>query len=146
MTDARHIALTVSLVTALSASAQYSLDWHTVAGGGGTSTNGQYSVSGTVGQPDAGMMSGGSYSVVGGFWGIVSAVQTPGAPLLAITHSGSTVKVSWPYPSTGWTLQQNPNLTAVGWSASGGVSNDGTNNFIIVTPPVGNLFFRLKNP
>jgi hypothetical protein len=89
-------------------------------------------------------MSGGSYSVVGGFWGIVSAVQTPGAPLLAITRSGNSVKVAWPYPSTGWTLQQNPNLTAVGWSASGGVSNDGTNNSIIVTPPAGNLFIRLK--
>ena len=29
-------------------------------------TNGQYSVSGTIGQPDAGAMGGGSYSVAGG--------------------------------------------------------------------------------
>jgi len=65
---------------------------------------------------------------------------------LTITHSGSGVKVSWPYPSTGWTLQQNPNLATASWSISGGVSNDGTNNCIIVTPLVGNLFSRLKNP
>ena len=27
---------------------------------------------------------GGSYSLAGGFWGIISAIQTPGAPLLTI--------------------------------------------------------------
>jgi len=40
------------LLIALSASAQsYSIDWFKVAGGGGTSTNAQYSLSGTIGQP-----------------------------------------------------------------------------------------------
>ena len=33
----------------------YAFDWHTIAGGGGTSTGGVYSVSGTVGQHDAGV-------------------------------------------------------------------------------------------
>ena len=46
----------------------YAVDWYKVAGGGGTSTNGQYSVSGTIGQPDAsGAMTGGNYSLTGGF-------------------------------------------------------------------------------
>lgn len=49
--------------------AQFALDWHTVDGGGGTSTGGTYSLSGTIGQPDAGVMSGGTFSLVGGFWG-----------------------------------------------------------------------------
>ena len=36
----------------LTASAQtYSIDWFKIAGGGGTSTGGVYSVSGTIGQP-----------------------------------------------------------------------------------------------
>ena len=65
--------------------ADYSLDWSTLDGGGGTSTGGVYSVSGTIGQPDAGAMSGGSFTLVGGFWGIVAALQTPGARLLTIT-------------------------------------------------------------
>jgi len=103
-----------------------------------------YSVSGTIGQPDAsGAMSGGNYSLTGGFWSLY-AVQTPGAPFLTITHSANSVKVSWPYPSTGWTLQQNPSLTTTNWSASSGVANDSTNNFVIVLPSAGNLFFRLK--
>jgi|ERR1017187_1906644 hypothetical protein len=73
-----------------------------------------------------------------------SIVQTIGAPALTITHSGSTVKVLWPYPSTGWTLQQNSDLTTANWTPSGGISNDGVNNFITITSPTGNLFFRLK--
>jgi hypothetical protein len=124
----------------------YSIDWYKVAGGGGTSTGGTYQVSGTIGQPDAsGAMSGGNYSMTGGFWSLISVVQTVGAPTLTITHVGNSVKVSWPYPSTGWTLQQNSDLTTANWSTSGGISNDGTSNFITITPPTGKFFFRLKN-
>ena len=47
---------------------QFAIDWFTVDGGGGTSTGGVFSVSGTIGQPDAGKMSGGNFSVDGGFW------------------------------------------------------------------------------
>ena len=49
----------------------YSIDWYKVAGGGGTSTGGVYSVSGTAGQQDAGgPMTNGQYSVTGGFWAL----------------------------------------------------------------------------
>ena len=48
----------------------YDLTWNTVDGGGYTfSTGGNYSLGGTVGQPDAGVLTGGSYTLVGGFWG-----------------------------------------------------------------------------
>lgn len=47
----------------------YDLSWWTVDGGGYTfSTGGSYVLGGTVGQPDAGLMSGGAYSLSGGFW------------------------------------------------------------------------------
>jgi hypothetical protein len=46
--------------------------------GGGTGTGGVYSVTITIGQPDAsGAMTGGSYSLTGGFWALISVVQTP---------------------------------------------------------------------
>ena len=50
------------LFPATSARAQsYSINWYKVAGGGGTSTGGTYSVSGTIGQHDAGgPMTGGN--------------------------------------------------------------------------------------
>jgi hypothetical protein len=137
------------LMVALSAQAQnYSIDWYKISGGGGTSSNSQYSVSGTIGQLDAGgAMTGGNYSVIGGFWSLISVVQSVGAPTLTIQFvNPTTIKVLWPYPSTSWTLQQNPDLTTASWSASGGISNDGTNNFITITSPAGNLFFRLSHP
>ena len=48
----------------------YDLSWYTINGGGATfSTGGGYSLGGTIGQPDAGSMSNGSYQLNGGFWG-----------------------------------------------------------------------------
>ncbi len=46
----------------------YSIDWYTIDGGGATfSTGGSYSLGATIGQPDAGLLSGGSYQLNGGF-------------------------------------------------------------------------------
>src|SRR6266446_1749538 len=126
----------------------YSIDWFTLDGGGGTSTGGVYSISGTIGQADAGHMSGGSFTIDGGFWSIIAAVQTPGAPLLRVTRTTTnTVAVSWPSPSTGFTLQQNTNgVSSVNWSnAPGTIQDDGTTRTLIVNPPTGNRFYRLKN-
>jgi hypothetical protein len=126
----------------LSASAQsYSIDWYKIAGGGGTSTSSLYSVSGTIGQPDAGgAMAGGIYAVTGGFWSLY-AVQTPGAPLLTIKQIGNQAIVSWSPSATGWTLQTNANLATPTWGNYLGtvVNNSATNS-----PPKGNVFFRLK--
>jgi hypothetical protein len=59
--------------------------WYKIAGGGGTSTGGVYVVSGTIGQPDpSGAMTGGNYSLTGGFWALISVMQTPGTPTLCI--------------------------------------------------------------
>lgn len=127
----------------------YSVDWYKVAGGGGTSSNGQYSVSGTIGQQDAGVaLTGGNYSLTGGFWALISVVETPGAPTLYIAHSGNTVTIYWQNVS-GWSLQQNSNIAVpAGWSASSGVTNTNGTNYLSLSlsPPIGNLFFRLSKP
>jgi hypothetical protein len=126
----------------------YSINWHKVAGGGGTSASVQYSVSGTIGQQDAsGPLTGGGYSLTGGFWTIISVVQTVNSPVLTIVRLGSNVVVSWPSLPTGYTLQQNTNLAATNsWapSAYSITTANGTNN-ITITAPSGNLFFRLAN-
>ncbi len=47
----------------------YDLSWWTADGGGQTfSTGGGYSLGGTIGQPDAGLLTGGGYTLGGGFW------------------------------------------------------------------------------
>jgi hypothetical protein len=93
-------------------------------------------------------MSGGSYSLAGGFGGIVSAFQMPGAPLLTIRLTQTnTIVVSWPSSSTGFSLQQNSDLDTANWNAATeNISVNGTNKFIIVNPPTGNRFYRLFKP
>jgi len=128
------------LIPTVSFAQSYSIDWYKISGGGGTSSNGQFTISGTIGQHDAsGAMSGGNYSLTGGFWSLF-AVQTPGAPLLTITYSGNQAIVSWPSSATGWTLQTNSNLATGPWgNYLGSVVNNSAKN----SPPTGNLFFRL---
>jgi hypothetical protein len=137
------------LIPGISFAQSYSIYWYKIAGGGGASMGGNYTVNGTVGQHDAGRpMTGGSYSLSGGFWALIAVVQTPGLPNLTITFAGpGNVVVSW--PNTGsYRLQQNNNLAAsAGWatSAYSMTTANGTNS-ITVTPATGNLFFRLANP
>ena len=140
-------ALLTFLALTISVRAQnYSIDWYKVSGGGGTSTGATYQVTGTVGQPDAGgAMSGGQYSVTGGFWSLIAVVQTAGAPTLTITHSGNSVTVSWPVGSGGYALQQNNSVAnPAGWSAYGGTvtTNNGVCS-ITLTAPAGSQFYRL---
>ena len=138
------IILFLGLLIATCSHAQtYTIDWYKIAGGGGTSTGATYQVTGTIGQPDAsGAMTGGNYSLTGGFWSLY-AVQTPGAPLLTITYAGNQAIVSWSPSVTGWTLQTNNNLATGVWGNYLGtvVNNSATNS-----PPKGNVFFRLTHP
>jgi hypothetical protein len=61
------------------APADYTLDWWTVDGGGGTWSNvgEQYELNGTIGQPDADIWDGGGYTLAGGFWPGGAAGQYP---------------------------------------------------------------------
>jgi hypothetical protein len=126
----------------------YSIDWFTIDGGGGSSTGGVFSVSGTIGQPDAGAMSGGNYTVDGGFWGLIAAVQTPGAPLLTITRSSTnSVILSWLAPATGFVLEENPMLSTTNWTNVGtSPATNGPNLDVVVPSPLGSRFYRLRHP
>ncbi|MEK7730556.1 MAG: hypothetical protein AAB363_01740 [Planctomycetota bacterium] len=47
----------------------YDLSWHTIDGGGVMFSNGgDFELSGTIGQPDAGTLTSGEYTLTGGFW------------------------------------------------------------------------------
>ena len=62
-------ALVLCALTTGSARAAYDIPQHVIAGGGGTSAGGSYSLTGTIGQSVVGQSSGGSYVVNSGFWG-----------------------------------------------------------------------------
>jgi uncharacterized membrane protein (Fun14 family) len=66
------LIIAIAMLGVLSASAMgvISLDWWTVNGGGtSSSSGGSYNLGSTIGQPDAGTASGGTYTLGGGFWG-----------------------------------------------------------------------------
>ena len=67
-------------------------------------------------------------------------------PTLTITSSSNNVRVSWPSSWKNWTLEQNSDLTTTTWSASGGISDDGTNKSLTIQPAPRNLFFRMSHP
>lgn len=127
----------------------YALDWFTLDGGG-TSTGGAYSLTGTVSQPDAGAMRGGNFTLVGGFWGVVAAVQAPGAPLLTVTRGNTAVRVAWTAPAEGWLLHATTNFVTAGsvWTEIPPPyqTNGLTSIFVTEPSPVGNKFYRLHKP
>lgn len=126
-----------------SAWGQYSIDWSTVDGGGGTSAGGIYAVTGTIGQPDAGTMSGGNYTLQGGFWALPLAVQTPGSPTLTIAAAApGFALLSWTPNTPGFVLQETPSLAPTNWVNS----PSGATNPVTVPATLPSKFFRLHKP
>lgn len=77
------------------------------------------------------------------------SLPPPAAPSLSISlTTTNTVAVSWPSPSTGFTLQQNTNgIATVNWSnVMDTIADNGTTRTLIVNPPAGNRFYRLFKP
>jgi hypothetical protein len=147
MTAIKLLGLWCAGVFGVSVSAQnYTINWATIDSGGGTSTGGIYTVTGTIGQPSAGTMTGDNYNLVGGFWGVIAAVQMPGAPALTVAHTAAnSVIISWPSPWTDWKLQQNGNVNSTNWTdVVRAPADDGTNKTVTVSPPLGNIFYRLR--
>ena len=119
----------------------YTIGWYSVDGGGAMNLNGGiYTLSGTIGQPDAGQLAGGLDSVDGGFWAIVALV----APRLTITYSGGNVTICWPSPSTGFKLQQSTSLNPQSWTDVGQSPTDnGTTRCVTLPATPLATFYRL---
>jgi len=67
---------------------------------------------------------------------------------IALQPGLSGVEVSWPSPSTGWTLQQNTKgVCSADWNnVTGEIQDDGTNVTFLLDQPTGNRFYRLHKP
>src|ERR1041384_3037368 len=86
----------------------FDINWSTFNGVGGPSVGGNFSLNGTIGQPDAGpSLSGGGFTITGGFWAGASEV----VPRLSIRlGAAGTVILNWPNPSTGFVLEESAGL------------------------------------
>ena len=122
----------------------YSIDWFTIDGGGGTSTGGVYLVSGTIGQPDAGgPMTGGNFSLTGGFWALPTAVQETNAPTLTIVPATpGNATISWTPNTPGFVLQETLVLSPANWTNS----PSGATNPVVVPATLPTKFYRVCKP
>ena len=139
------LALLALVVTAHAQS--YSITAHTIAGGGGSSSGGQYAVTGAIAQPEASAASaGGSYSVSGGFFSQDIALQQAGAPRLTVRQSGRNVELVWGANVPGWVLQTNvTDLSPAGWADVGTAPTvNGAEQSLAFTASGGRAFFRLR--
>lgn len=123
----------------------YDLSWFTIDGGGNISTGATHSVTGTIGQPDAGMVSGGNYSLAGGFWGFAGNSTAPIiVPTLDIRLSFPNVILSWPAPSTGFVLEQSTGVGSPVWTVVGAtVIVVGDRNTVTLPASATTRLFRL---
>ena len=129
------------LLPTLASAQSFSIDRH-VAAGGGTSTGGGFTVSGTIGQVDAGpILTAGSYSLIGGFWAFPTAVQTPGAPTLLISPAGpNQAVISWSLAVSGFVLQEASSASGNTWTTA----PTGTANPVVVPLSLPAKFYRLS--
>ena len=69
----------------------------------------------------------------------------PPPPILTISLTpANTVVISWPSPSTGFTLQQSSDLGTANWvPVLETVNDNGTTRFVTLNPPAGKRFYRL---
>src|SRR5438477_7358738 len=131
-----------ALVLPVVANAQYAIDWLTLDGGGGASSGGSFTLTGTIGQPDTGTLSGGNYSLQGGFWPAIVLPSTGEAPTLLIQLSSASIVILWSPATPGFSMEQSSTLLPGSWApAPNGADNP-------ATIPLGSAptFYRLKKP
>ncbi len=138
------VMLFVAVVSSRVNAQTYSIDWFTVEGGGGTSSADVYTLSGTIGQPDAGVsLSGGDYSVVGGFWSLIAASEFQTGPVLSVTLAPEgRVRLAWVPNTPGYVLQETLQLTAPDWKNVA----DGATNPRLIPADFSAKYYRLKKP
>jgi hypothetical protein len=101
-----YVAIACAAMIFTCSAQDFTLEASAISGGGGQSSSSDFELNATIGQVDAGSMSGGDFVLDGGFWSIITAVDTQGAPTLTISASGNQVTISWPENgSTGFVLE-----------------------------------------
>ena len=68
-------------------------------------------------------------------------------PCLDIGLDTNTINMVWPFPSSGYMLQQNSDLGTTNWVNETNAANFvGGQNQVLILPSAGNDFFRLFHP
>ena len=144
------IALLMAAAATIARAQDYDVDWSTIASGGGTSTAGVYTVTGTIGQPNAARVNSSDFTIDGRFWRNGAGIQEPGAPLLSVRFTQTnTVVVSLPMTLPGFALLESSDLNTTNWFQVTTppvvvvTSQTTAENQIVVPTPTGKRFYRL---
>src|ERR1051325_3515160 len=118
--------LAVLFIYTATASAQpYDVDWHTIDCGGETSTAGQYELSGTIGQPDAGLvMAAGGFELSGGFWTTIDAPGCGSADFNCDGDIGTDADIEAFFACLSGTCPSAPCPNTADFNADGDVGTD----------------------
>jgi len=120
--------------------AQYAIDWYDVSGGGGSSSSGNYTLRGVVGQPEAGAMASNSYTLQGGFLPGLVETGPPPSVTLSIQLSAGGVAISWQPATPGFVLEETDSLSSPSWSAAP------AGNPVTIAASAKTKFYRVKKP
>ncbi len=134
----------------IEARAAYAIKWSRIASGGGICRNGQYVLSGTLGQFEAGggPMRGGNFAVTGGFWSpaaLLKATPQPEPPGLEAKAVNGGLLIRWPITASGYILEQADGLgNGFPWSAAPGTPQISDGKYqVVVLATTPKRFFRL---
>ena len=117
----------------------FGLDWHLFGGGGGTSSGGDYALIGSIGQPNAGELAGGDFTLEGGFWpGVLDPTEL--VPSLYIQQVGLTAVISWWPDAPGFVLETSDDVFLATWEDAP------PGNPVVVPVTAQTKFFRLRKP
>ena len=149
------LSMVLLLAPCLVCAGDYTMDWHTFEGGGRTSSSAAFTLSGSIGQPDAGVRSGGAVVLVSGFWGILGVSEEPPHPpgfdtYLNLTRSNYAIVISWPNKDPDWRLEYTSRLGTTEtntWTLiPAPYPTNATDCIVTERAPAGNRFYRLRKP
>lgn len=115
-----------------------------VAGGGGVSRGGDFTLSGGPVTSSVGASSGGAFRLAGGLIGVY-VVESPGAPTIRVVYtSDGQAELSWPAEAIGFQLEHTSGLgPAAVWQP---VSPAPTGSAFLTPFNQPARFFRLRQP
>lgn len=108
---------------------------------GGHSSGGTLVLTGTIGEPAVGKLSGETLTLESGFWATILVVPTPGGPSLSIRPTPGSVILSWSPTPAGFVLEETTALGAA-WS----LVPSGNSTSVEVPLPNSSRFYRLSHP
>ena len=122
------------------------MDWSTIDGGSASAGDG-FALAGTIGQPDAGVMTGSGFAVAGGFWSLFSTHLPPPLPFLSIHRTGANAVISWAVAITGFTLEYTTQLGSGVWTTESVPLVDTATEHTVTLPALSERrFYRLRKP